>query len=89
MSEEYIVFTFPSTHHALRAEKVLNQNNYNIPLAPIPRELTSNCGEVIRVKPGLKDDIIKLLQQEKVEIEDIHLIQPRQEKGLLDKFFGF
>ena len=89
MSQEFIVFTFPSTYHALRAEKVLKENKYDIPLAPIPRQLTSNCGEVIRVEPIFKEEIKEQLETANVKIEAVHTIKSRKKEGLLDKFFGF
>ncbi|MCK4259781.1 MAG: DUF3343 domain-containing protein [Halanaerobiales bacterium] len=89
MSKEYLVFTFPSTYHALKAEKALKEKNYKIPLAPIPRELTSNCGEVIRIDPEMKLELKLILEEANVEIEGIHLIKPREKTSLLDKFFGF
>lgn len=89
MAESYIVFTFPSTYHALKAEKALKKQGQNISLSPIPRELTSNCGEVIRVTPEQQEMIHELLIAASVQIEEIHQITPREKRGLLDKFFGF
>lgn len=89
MTDKYWVFTFPSTYYALKAEKVLKEKGYNLSLSPIPRSLTANCVEVIRVKLEMKQTIQEVLESEGVLIEEIHLIEPREKKGLLDKFFGF
>ncbi len=89
MTKEYLVFTFPSTYHALKAEKALKKEGYEISLAPIPRELTSNCGEVIRVEPEMKSEIHDVLKKASVQIEEIHTVKPREKHSLLDKFFGF
>lgn len=89
MADKYWVFTFPSTYHALKAEKVLKERGHNISLSPIPRSLNANCVEVIRVKLEMKQIIQEVLESKGVLIEGIHLIEPREKKGLLDKFFGF
>lgn len=89
MGEAYVVFTFPSTYHALKAEKALKEKGYSIPLSPIPRELTSNCGEVIRIVPDLRQRIHELLLSAGVQVEEIHHIEPQEKSGLFDKFFGF
>ncbi|AZR74190.1 hypothetical protein BBF96_12755 [Anoxybacter fermentans] len=77
MSREYLVFTFPSTYHALRAEKALKENGYH------------NCGEVIRVKPEIKLEIQKILEEVGIKIEAIHLIKSQKKHILIDNFFGF
>lgn len=84
-----MVFTFPSTYHALKAEKTLREKGITVNLAPIPRELTANCGEVIKVLPEHQEQVQSILETAGVEIEGVHLIEPREKGGLLDKFFGF
>ncbi len=87
--KEYLVFTFPSTYYALKAEKALLARGYDIPLSPLPRQLSSNCGEVIRVEPEMKVEIRDNLLAANVEIEEIHLVQEKKKTNLMDKFFGY
>ncbi len=49
MSEEVLlaVFTFPSLHHALRAEKLCLEAGLRARLIPLPREISSDCGVVL------------------------------------------
>lgn len=89
MNQEFLVVTFPSTYYALKAEKALKAIGYDIPLTPIPRELTSNCGHVLRIQPEKRDEIASILVGAGVLIEEVHTIKPREKKGLLDHFFGF
>lgn len=56
MNEMYIV-AFNSTHHAIRTDKLLNENNIKVTTLPTPREISSSCGISVRF---LKDDIDKI-----------------------------
>lgn len=86
---EYLVFTFSSTYHALKAERVLKNLGYDLKLAPIPRQLSANCGEVIKVEPNKEQEIKEHLQRADVKIDEIHLVQERKKTSLMDKFFGY
>lgn len=56
MNEMYIV-AFNSTHHAIRTEKLLSENNIKVTTLPTPREISSSCGISVRF---LKDDMEKV-----------------------------
>ena len=47
MNAMYIV-SFNSTHHAIRTEKILNENTITCTTLPTPREITASCGISIR-----------------------------------------
>ncbi len=50
---DFWVITFPSVHHALRAEKVLAAAGIATTLIPIPRELGGSCeGLAARLAEG-------------------------------------
>ncbi len=50
---EYGLITFYSTHHALKAEKILKNAGVEVMMIPIPKEITANCGS--GVKFNIKD----------------------------------
>ncbi|MGL5711868.1 MAG: DUF3343 domain-containing protein [Paraclostridium sp.] len=58
MNEMYIV-AFNSTHHAIRTDKLLNENNMKVTTLPTPREISSSCGISVRF---LKEDIDKVTE---------------------------
>lgn len=39
-----VVATFDNTHHALRFEKTLKENNIKLTIMPVPREVSASCG---------------------------------------------
>lgn len=53
MSATEIIATFDSTHHALRFEKTLKQNEIALVVMPVPREISASCG--LAVKFGEQD----------------------------------
>ncbi len=58
----FTVFTFPSSHHALRAERICKEAALPAFLVPLPREISSDCGVslILPVEMGQKcDDLLK------------------------------
>ncbi len=47
MNEMYII-SFNSTHHAIKIEKLLKENNISCTTIPTPREISASCGLSIR-----------------------------------------
>lgn len=45
------LITFDSTHHALRAETLLEAAGLTIMIIPTPRELSASCGLAITYRP--------------------------------------
>ena len=65
-------FTFPSIHFAIRAEKILDKENCEFKMVPVPRSISSSCGTALRCEPGDAEFILKLLQEASVPIESYH-----------------
>jgi hypothetical protein len=39
-----VIATFDNTHHALRFEKMLKENEIKLTVMPVPREVSASCG---------------------------------------------
>lgn len=65
--------TFFASHHAMRAEKVLNKSGLSVALVPGPREISPNCGVALQFEYRCHDLVWDLLSHNKVQIEAIHL----------------
>ena len=74
MNEMYIV-SFNSTHHAIRTEKILNENNIRCTTLPTPREITASCGISIRFLFEDIEIVKKLLNTTDVDYKGIYKIQ--------------
>ncbi|MDY0255153.1 MAG: DUF3343 domain-containing protein [Tenuifilaceae bacterium] len=47
----YLILTFLSTHHVLKAEQVLLAKGIKLDIIPTPKDITSECGMSIRINP--------------------------------------
>ncbi len=74
MNEMYIV-SFNSTHHAIRTEKILNENNIRCTTLPTPREITASCGISIRFLFEDIEVVKNLVGTSEVDYKGIYKIQ--------------
>lgn len=74
MKDNYSVVIFYSTSTAIRAESLTKRANLKIKLIPVPRHLSSDCGICLRFNNEDKPKIEKILQDGKVEYENIYKI---------------
>lgn len=74
MKDNYSVVIFYSTSAAIRAESLTKKENSKIKLIPVPRHLSSDCGICLRFNNEDKSKIEKILQDGKVEYENIYKI---------------
>lgn len=65
------VITFFASHHAMRAEKILQGHGLAVKLVPGPRELSPSCGVALRFPFGAADTVQSLLAAHGVEVEQI------------------
>ncbi|HEY3365550.1 MAG TPA: DUF3343 domain-containing protein [Symbiobacteriaceae bacterium] len=66
------VITFFSSHHAVRAERVLQLHNIPNRTVPCPRELSSSCGVALRFPHEGRTRVAELLAIANVQFESIH-----------------
>lgn len=66
------VFTFGSTHQALRAEKVLLAAQIEAQVIPVPRRISSLCGLAVQVDTARRQEAQEALEAAGVRIEGIY-----------------
>ena len=71
---ERSVFLFSSTSGAIRAEKLALESGFRVKLIPVPRHLSSDCGVCMRCGSTEVDAIGRLLENSRVEWEDIRAL---------------
>lgn len=74
MSPEFAVILVDSTSHALRIEKLLNQQGLTSKLIPVPRHLSSDCGVCVRILQKEMVDIQRLLEEHQISIQSIEVL---------------
>lgn len=78
--QEFTLFTFPSTHQALKAERVLQAAGLEGRLLPMPREISSLCGLALEVDRAEEERALDLLRGE-VTLEK--KVRIRRDRGFL------
>ncbi len=58
---------FNSAHRVMKAESILKARGIPILLIPAPRQLMTDCGLALRINPGNRDEVMKVLEQEKLQ----------------------
>jgi hypothetical protein len=82
LNNEYNLLVFNSTHHALAAERILQEQGYKIMVVPVLAEITADCGMAIRVNP--KDNLLQILREKKIEIAGYYqVIKDELEKRII------
>ena len=70
------LLTFFASHHAIRAEKSLRNEELAAMLIPGPKELSPNCGVAVRFEYATKDRALALLAAKKVQVDEVHRYRP-------------
>ncbi len=81
----YGLFTFNTTSHALKAEKVLKNCKENILVIPTLREISASCGLSIKVHLHDLDRLREILQAGKVQIEGIYKVEKIKGRHLVNR----
>lgn len=83
--KEFSLFTFVSTSHALKAEKILKKYNAEFIMIPTLREISSSCGLSIKIAPEYLEQYRMVLQENNVTVEQIYHVQKFDGKNLTVK----
>ena len=57
---------FNSAHRVMKAESVLKSSGFAILLIPAPRQLMTDCGLALRFSPEIRDEVMRVLEQEQL-----------------------
>jgi hypothetical protein len=81
----FLILTFDSTHHAMRAESILKDNDLSIKTIPTPRDITLSCGLAIRVNIADKDRIVKMYEDKILDFKNLYEITILNNERVLKK----
>ena len=70
--DKHGVVLFYTTSSVMRAEKVLQKASLNVKLIPTPREISSDCGIVLRFDWDKAELVEKTLDEANIEYAGIH-----------------
>lgn len=69
------VAIFHSVHQAMKAEKVLKEQQLEILLIPAPRQLSANCGMAIRYPSEIHSEVEKILAESGLPVTEVWLMR--------------
>ncbi|MEA3544601.1 MAG: DUF3343 domain-containing protein [Thermodesulfobacteriota bacterium] len=72
------VAVFHSVHRVMKAEKVLKGQQLDILLLPAPRQLSADCGMVIRYSHELHSEVQRILAEHALLAAEFWLMQARK-----------
>lgn len=81
----FYLFTFNTTTNALKAEKVLKNNNAEFTIIPTLREISTSCGLSIKVRPEKFSEIKELLNDNKVPLANIYKVEKKGKDYLIQE----
>ena len=84
-ADDFCVFTFISTSHALKAEKVLKEKQLEFIIMPTLREISSSCGLSIKIFPDNLETYREILVEQKVTVEGVYRIKKVKGKNQVVK----
>ena len=76
----YWVFTFPTTHLAIKFEQIAKEEGRQVKLIPLPRKIGASCGFCGKVTSKEEVDRLKeMCQQQELEFENIYEVPENKE----------
>jgi len=83
-----VIFTFYSTHFALKLEAACRQENISGKLIPVPRSISSSCGIAFQGEMADRTAVEEIAQRYEVEIEQVVEYEITERKSILNKIFS-
>ncbi len=72
------IVTFPSVHHALKAERLLKKKDIEIRVINTPRHVSSDCGICLRFDDENEKQVVGSFQEGHVEYAGIYELDELQ-----------
>ncbi|RAK08491.1 uncharacterized protein DUF3343 [Halanaerobium saccharolyticum] len=78
---------FESTHHSIKAERVLFDNDLDYRMAAVPPEISSDCGSAITV-PAELEMLKKLFEENNILVKAIYNFKKGNRKKEYKKIYS-
>lgn len=83
-AKNYVLLVFPSTHHALEAESLL-QGKVEFVTIPTPRDISASCGLSLKISLQARPAAQELLKANQAMDYNIYLIDQEQQPKVITK----
>jgi hypothetical protein len=84
-ADNYALFTFGSTSHALKAETVLKESGAIFIIMPTLREISASCGLSIKIFPENVKPYSDILANHSVAAQGIYHVEKINRKNNIEK----
>ncbi|MDA8211449.1 MAG: DUF3343 domain-containing protein [Clostridia bacterium] len=81
-AEKYCLVVFKSTHHALAAEKALQEGGIDQVVIPTPKEISASCGLALKINPSDCLQTVSLLRSRGLADIKVYEVNTKEEPGL-------
>lgn len=85
---DYVLISFESPHHTVKADKILEKHSFYRMVYPIPREISLDCGLGIRIAKSDLQLVIKLFEENQILYKNIFQIDQKDQTSLIDHFLA-
>ncbi len=83
VSEGDCVAIFHSVHRVMKAEKILNGEQLDALLIPVPRQLSADCGMAIRYPFELHSEVQQALTESGLSVAEVWLMRAGEYQNLV------
>lgn len=82
----YVLISFESPHHTIKADKALENIDIERTVYPIPREISKDCGLGLKVKQVNLKTALELFKQKDILYKHTFPVTKDDKLSLMDKF---
>lgn len=84
----YILISFESPHHTIKADKLLETAKINCAIYPIPREISIDCGLGLRILGTDLKKALALFNTENILYQKTYRLDEKNRVNLLEEFIS-
>lgn len=82
----YVLISFETPHHTIKADKVLGEVSIEKAVYPIPREISRDCGMGLRLFQSDLERALQLFQEKGILYKKVFPLTESDHTSLLNRF---
>ncbi|AZR73827.1 hypothetical protein BBF96_10775 [Anoxybacter fermentans] len=82
----YVLISFESPHHTIKADKILEESKIPRMVYPIPREISKDCGMGLRLRQTNLNQALELFNKKGILYKHIFYVDAKDKLTLIDRF---
>lgn len=82
----YILISFESPHHTIKADKILEGSSIKRMVYPIPREISKDCGMGLRIAEADLDKVLQIFKENEILYKHIFPVDSKDHLNLIERF---